>query len=356
MSRFIQLHMLTSYPPANLNRDDLGRPKTAIMGGAQRLRISSQCLKRTWRTSPVVEEALKGNLGQRTRRMGRVLLGNLLEKGIDKEKAVACTSALVEFFGTIEKPKKGDDKPKEEKLLDIKELFFFSPEEKKAMEEMALRYLEEGKLPTEKDSKEIMGQTQTAVDLALFGRMVAKQPAYNVEAAAQVAHALSVHEVAVEEDFFSAVDELNEGEEDMGAGHIGETEFAAGYFYLYACINYDLLVKNLGGDRELADKGIRAFVEAMATSAPKGKINSFGSYAYTSYCLAEKGSRQPRSLSVSFLNPVKSKNMLTEAISALENTRDDMDAAYGPCAEDSYVMNVPERKGTLPELLDFIAG
>jgi len=68
MSRFIQLHLLTAYPPANLNRDDMGSPKTAKMGGYDRLRVSSQCLKRTWRTSEIFESAI--SKGVRTKMIG----------------------------------------------------------------------------------------------------------------------------------------------------------------------------------------------------------------------------------------------------------------------------------------------
>lgn len=345
MSQFIQLHMLTSYPPANLNRDDLGRPKTAIMGGKQRLRVSSQCLKRTWRTSEIMQEALEGHLGKRTRRMGLELLKQLQEKGVDDKQAEEWAGKLAGVFGTLDSDK-----------LKIKELFFFAPEERGALDQLAERLIGGGDDPSDKDLQELLGKTSSAVDVALFGRMMAKRPVYNIEAAAQVAHAISVHEVAVEEDYFSAVDDLNEGAEDQGAGHIGEAEFAAGLFYLYACINRDLLVDNLGGDEKLAGQGIRALVEAMATTAPKGKRASYGSYAYANYCLAEKGSRQPRSLSVAFLEPPSDRNMLDLSIKALEKARDEMDRCYGPCADASYTMNVSAGAGTLPELLDFVAG
>lgn len=345
MSRFIQLHMLTSYPPANLNRDDLGRPKTAVMGGKQRLRVSSQCLKRTWRTSEVMQEALRGHLGTRTRRMGLELLTRLKEKGVEEKRAQEWAGKLAGEFGTLDKDK-----------LKIKELFFFTPEEREALDRLAERLVQGGEEPGGQDLKELLGKTTSAVDVAMFGRMMAKRPVYNIEAAVQVAHAVSVHEVTVEDDYFSAVDDLNEGLEDLGAGHIGEAEFAAGVFYLYACINRDLLLDNLGGDEKLADQGIRALVEAMATTAPKGKRASYGSYAYASYCLAEKGSRQPRSLSVAFLKAVGNRDMLDGAVKALDGARRKMDRCYGPCAEASYVLNAAEGSGALPELLDFVTG
>ena len=139
----------------------------------------------------------------------------------------------------------------------------------------------------------------SAADLAMFGRMLASSPKANAEAAVQVAHAISVHEVAVEDDYFTAVDDLNEGAEDAGAAHIGETEFASGLFYLYVCIDQELLRHNLGdNNKDLAGKALRALTEAAAKIAPSGKQNSFASRARASYILAEKGDEQPRSLAV----------------------------------------------------------
>jgi len=343
MSRFIQLHMLTSYPPANLNRDDLGRPKTAVMGGRQRLRVSSQCLKRTWRTSPAMRRALEGHLGLRTRSMGDEITKHLQAQGVEEEQAREWAGKLTGVLGTLDRDQ-----------VNTKELFYFTSNERKAIEELARKLAQENAEPQGPELMDLLARTGSAVDVALFGRMMAKHPASNVEAAAQVAHAISVHEVAVEQDYFSAVDDLNEGLEDLGAGHIGEAEFAAGLFYIYACLNQDLLLKNLDGDQELAKRGLRALVEAMATSAPKGKISSYGSHAYASYLLAEKGDRQPRSLSVAFLKPVGAGDMLDSAIKALEQTREALDQAYGPCAESQCALNVPAGSGSLSQLLDFV--
>jgi len=103
MSRFVQLHMLTSYPPANLNRDDLGRPKTAVMGGATRLRVSSQSLKRAWRTSDVFESALKGHVGTRTKEMGCRIFKDLEQKGVTEKKASEWTKLIAGCFGKLKK-------------------------------------------------------------------------------------------------------------------------------------------------------------------------------------------------------------------------------------------------------------
>lgn len=351
MSTFIQFHLLTSYPPANLNRDDLGRPKTAMMGGEQRLRISSQSLKRAWRTSNVFEEALAGHIGTRTKEMGIKIFDDLTKAGIEEKEAKEWAMAIAEQFGKL----KGKSKDKPRHDMEIEQLAHFSPEEIQDIEALTRTLIEENHQPTEEELH-LLRKKHQAVDIALFGRMLASAPAYNTEAAAQVAHAITVHKVAVEDDYFTAVDDLNKGEEDMGAGHIGETEFAAGLFYLYVCINRDLLVENLKGAEELAGKTLRALTEAAATIAPSGKQNSFASRAYASYILAEKGKRQPRSLSVAFLEPIerKKEGMLPEAITSLENTREKMDKVYGPISEVSYTLNAVTGKGSLAELLDFI--
>lgn len=341
MSRFIQLHLLTSYPPSNLNRDDLGRPKTAVMGGAQRLRVSSQSLKRAWRTSDVFAEAVPENIGTRTKRLGVEIFKALETRGVDPDKAKEWAGAIAKVFGSLENDG-----------LQIKQLAHISPEERQAAEALVVQLAERGEGPTDEELK-LLRKPHSAADIALFGRMLASEPSYNVEAAAQVAHAITVHKVAVEDDYFTAVDDLNTRQEDLGAGHLGETEFAAGLFYLYICINRQLLRDNLA-EQDLADEALAALVEAAATVAPGGKQNSFASRAYASYVLAEKGDRQPRSLSVAFLKPITGENMLADAIQRLEEKRAGMDQVYGPCAEASYTLDAERGEGSLAELKRFV--
>lgn len=343
MTEYLQIHMLTSYPPSNLNRDDLGRPKTAVMGGEPRLRISSQSLKRAWRTSEIFKTALDGHVGTRTKEMGRRVKKSLLEAGVKEKAAVDAAQKIAGVFGKLKKD-----------TVDIEQLAHFSPEERKAVEELTRVLAEEKRVPTD-DEVKLLRKEHRAADIALFGRMLAADPEYNTEAAAQVAHAITVHRTVVEDDFFSAVDDLNLREEDMGAGHLGETEFAAGLFYLYVCVNRDLLVENLSGDENLARNTLRAFTEAAAKVAPTGKQNSFASRAYASYILAEKGHQQPRSLSVAFLHPVQRGDFLGEAIKELKEKRQKMDAVYGATWEDSCELDANAGEGSLQDLLDFVA-
>ncbi|MFI0400060.1 MAG: type I-E CRISPR-associated protein Cas7/Cse4/CasC [Thiolinea sp.] len=346
MSRFVQLHLLTSYPPANLNRDDLGRPKTAMMGGEPRLRVSSQSLKRAWRTSEVFADSLKGHIGTRTKEMGVQVFNQLREKGIAKKDAMEWTKLIAEQFGKLKKANKDNELQE----LEIEQLAHFSPEEHQLIDDL-IATIAERKTKPEDSELALLRKKHTAADIALFGRMLASSPAFNTEAAAQVAHAISVHSVVVEDDFFTAVDDLNSGEDDAGASHLGETEFAAGLFYLYLCIDKDLLVKNLSGDEALANKTLEALIESTATVSPSGKQNSFASRARASYILCETGKQQPRSLSVAYLKPVRGGDMLTSAIKQLETTVENMDKVYGACADKRCSMNAVAVKGSLQAII-----
>ena len=374
MSEFIQLHILTSYPPSNLNRDDLGTPKTAMMGGARRLRVSSQSLKRAWRTSDAFQKAFNGHLGIRTKEMGWQVYLALKEgkklvdviKGDDadpvnplvgEKDAVAWAQEIAGVFGKLKVPKEKENEDPEKKKkesLCVEQMVHFSPEEIAAIDGLIARLAASGEKPSGEDLDLLRNQC-SAVDIAMFGRMLAANPAFNKEAAVRVAHAISVHRVAVEDDYFTAVDDLNRGEEDVGAGHVGQAEFAAGLFYAYLCINRDLLVENLGNDAALADRAIRALVEAAVKVGPKGKQNSFASRAYASYLLAERGEEQPRSLSVAFLKPVSGDDYLGNAIQALTRTRKNMEEVYGACADACQEMNAVTGEGTLDEILRFVA-
>lgn len=367
MSRFLQLHLLTAYPPANLNRDDQGSPKTAKMGGYDRLRVSSQCLKRTWRTSDNFQQAMTGHIGTRTKEMGVKLYDYLISKGIEHENALEWSKPIAGVFGKLKQlsKKEKDDlkklsdearRKKELEEVEIEQLAFFDSEEENSIFALADKVIDRGSAP-EIDELKLLRQQVSDVDIALFGRMLASSPAFNVEAACQVAHAISVHPVVIEDDYFTAVDDLNNGLEDMGAAHIGETRFAAGLFYSYLCINRELLIENLGGNQALANRAIRALTETAVKVAPEGKQNSFATRAYASFVLAEKGDQQPRSLSVAYLKPImdrESQDFEADAITALVKQKDNFDQVYGPCANDRYELNVSEVKGSLSELLDFV--
>ena len=349
MSRFIQLHLLVSYPPSNLNRDDTGRPKTAIVGDANRLRVSSQSLKRAWRTSDVFEKTLQGHIGVRTKEMGEKIYHALLEKKVSEKNAREWAKAIAGQFGKLKSDKKTDNNQD----LHIEQLAHFGPEEQEAMMSLVDKLAASGTAPTEDDLK-LLRNPRQAADIAMFGRMLASSPAFNVEAAVQVAHAITIHKVAVEDDYFSAVDDLNRGEEDVGAAHIGEAGFGAGVFYLYLCINRELLLKNLGDDTALTAKTLEALVHAATKVSPTGKQNSFASRAYAAYALAEKGDQQPRSLAQAYLKPVTGGDMLERAISEMKKRYENFDKVYGACADSRCQFNVETGEGSVDELVKFV--
>ncbi|MCK9555187.1 type I-E CRISPR-associated protein Cas7/Cse4/CasC [bacterium] len=387
MNKFVQLHILTNYGPSNLNRDDLGRPKTVVVGGTQRLRVSSQCLKRAWRTADVFE----AETGIRTKEIGvkikialttELTLKQVID-GADAETAKKSTIAEKNaqelawkiasvFVDKMKKDGKADDEEEaadrttakkdakksnvDKKTLKSEQMVFFYPEEIANVDRL-IAELKRGnkKVLTEKDVNDLLVTKGSGADVGMFGRMMACSPRFNVEAAVQVAHAFTVHKAAVEDDYFSAVDDLNKHEEHSGSGHIGEAEFGAGLFYLYACIDRTLLKENLGNNDALVKKAISALVESAVTVSPTGKQNSFASRAYASCVVAEKGNKQPRSLASAFLKPVRGEDVLGEAVKALMNTRKAFNEVYKDDSKE-YVLRTVEPEGTLDELKQYCSG
>ena len=348
MSHFLQLHYLTIYPLSNPNRDDLGRPKTATYGGAPRLRISSQALKRAARQSDVMRTELEGHLGDRTQRIGEVVRDALVSDGATQDQATGIATKVADVFGKLdsEAAKKG--------AIRTKQLAFISPEERSRAIEIAKRTLAGEQLPATKDLKRlVLRPADGAADVAMFGRMLADDPDFNREAAVQVSHALTTHRALVEDDYYTAVDDLKTPAEDSGAGFVGEAGFGSGVFYTYACIDLRLLAENLQGDFELAARASSALVEALATATPSGKRNSFAHHTRAGYVRTEKGATQPRSLAGAFFKPVIGSDLMGASVEALEKLVESMDAAYGPCCEAAAVMNVAEGSGTLADIKAF---
>lgn len=385
MTRFVQLHVLTAYPPANLNRDDTGRPKTALVGDALRLRVSSQSLKRAWRLSEPFKNALDGHVGTRTKRVGREwIYKELTAEGVDESTARSWSVDLQRVFGEPESESASDS---DAELMNS-QLVHVSPVERAKLKafinalsshllhgtqddsvDAAKKAIDRRNKGEKKDKKKanaalakelaplLLVDDSTSVDVAMFGRMLAAVPTYNFDAAVQVAHAITVHQAAVEDDYFSAVDDLNQGLEDKGAGHIGERGYGAGLFYLYLCIDRELLRRNLGDDAALAKRALAALVQAVATVAPTGMQNSFGSRAFAYHLLAEKGAQQPRSLVQAFYRPVRpwgERGMLELAAQALHERMKNFDQVYGPCADARVHFDVEKGEGSLAEVAAFV--
>jgi CRISPR system Cascade subunit CasC len=368
MTQFIQIHALTFYPPSNLNRDDLGRPKTAMVGKANRLRISSQCLKRTWRTSELFKTGIEKNQGKRTKEMGPQKIAEYLEtNGISEDDAAEWANLMMSQFAKTEG--KVDDRTKKQKSKSrTKQLIHFNDAEQAAIDEVCERIikgeltLDEKKKPKKGDQDynfDLLRNEHRSVDVAMFGRMLADHHDYSIDAAIQVSHAFTVNKVDLQDDFFTAVDDLQQAA-DSGSAHMDEGWFGSGVFYLYLCINRDLLLKNLGGDETLVQQALENLTRAITTLAPSGKQNSFAAHSRCGYAYVEKGDSQPRSLAMAFVKPIRSDDLLSDAVEALETTRKKLDAAYEinnqsgrfyPLAKDSE-----SNLKNLSELASFVAG
>jgi CRISPR system Cascade subunit CasC len=290
---FIELHAIQNFAPSNLNRDDTGNPKDAEFGGVRRARISSQCIKRAIRTSPVFAETTGVDVGKRTRWLKRLLHATLQEAGKSEDQAEAVAVRFAEAYA-----QKMDKKEEGKTAI----LVYVSQEEVRDITQALLDDWEKVAPETEASDK-VLGEIAkqvlkdygitSAPDIALFGRMLAVRPSTKIQdAACQVAHAISTHRVTMEMDFFTAVDDLQERGEETGAGMMGFTGFDSACFYRYARIDWEQLVDNLDGDVDLARRTVKGFLHATVEAVPSGKQNAFAAHNPPSYMLAtvRKGS------------------------------------------------------------------
>ena len=195
-----------------------------------------------------------------------------------------------------------------------------------------------------------------AVDIAMFGRMLANNPDFNRDAAVQVAHAFTTNSVEIEDDYYTAVDDLKTREDDAGAGFVSEAGFGAGIYYIYVCVDRRMLVANLGGDIALAARGLETLVRALATASPSGKRNSFANHVRPEFILAERGTAQPRSLASAFNRPVNAEDQIAASIERLKRKREAFAAAYGQDWSHEAVLQVGDSGSvTLDTLAAFAA-
>ena len=350
MTTFLQFHLLTSYGPSNPNRDDQGRPKQAMMGGAPRLRLSSQSVKRAIRESAFFALDLKGNQGTRTKRLFEKLKDHLAAAGCAPAAAQKPAEEVAKIFGKLEAPKKDDPD-----AMMATTLAFISPAEWKLAEELAAKIVAGEALPKDKDLKKlVLRRADGAVDIAMFGRMLADDADFNRDAAVQVGHAITTHAAQAEEDWYSAVDDLNKAS-DTGAAHLGESAFGSGIYYQYVCVNVDLLIENLGGDKALAAKGLQALARALATATPTGKQNSHAHRPRAAYIRAERGPQAPRDLTGAFFQPIKAQPWAANSVAELESMAAKIDRAYGATSDAVEVLDVDKGIGTLDEIAAFAA-
>lgn len=370
-----EIHMLKNYPPTNLNRDENGTPKTCLFGNVNRGRISSQCLKRSWRTAPIFQQEIGGdNLGFRTRKLPDLVGERLLEMGVD-EKYVELVLPKISGFGT----KDGKENTKGNYTI---QAIFFGPQDIQAAADAVKGILDRCK--SEKDVKALKGkELQAAVDgakdrgvtldIALFGRMVTSDAFRDVEASMQVAHAISTNKVAVESDYFTAMDDLLRGDtaDESGAAMIGDIDYNSSCYYIYASLDTDSLKENLK-DAENADeiiaKAVPALLKTMAFTNPSGKQNSFAGHVLPGAVLVEcKKTKIPTSMVNAFVEPVRSggRDLLGNSIEKLAQEADSIARNYGLAVEkrlwfcvDKYDL-APQCDAavckTFPELVNAVA-
>ena len=324
----IELHLLQNVAPSCLNRDDTNTPKDCEFGGHRRARISSQAFKRAIRLSPVFKEMLQSNLGIRTKALVSRLTAYLTEKGKKpEEEAEAITTGFVEaIMSAVDENKEnktkvllylGDDEIERmgasildeyDTLLSLTQKYAASLEKLDPKEQKKERKKnKEEYIKTVRAAVRKFEPATKAVDIALFGRMMAKHPGANIDAACQVAHAISTNKVSMEMDYYTAVDDLSP-EEETGAGMIGFTGFNSSCFYRYATIDLDQLLskKNLDGDTNLACKAVVAFLRASVTALPTGKQNSMAAHnPPDAIFVVVRHSGVPVSLANAFCKPVR---------------------------------------------------
>lgn len=363
----VEFHILQSFAPANLNRDDTGAPKDAVFGGTRRGRVSSQSLKRAtrlyMRDGGLVPE---GARSYRTKRVSGMLTKMLVDAGVESERAEEVVVAALQSLGSS----KSGIRIKDSKTDYL--LFLGRPE----LDQMAAALTEfsktvgSGKIKVSKDLTEELTKILTdkgkgAVDVALFGRMVADLPEANTDASCQVAHAISTHRVERDFDYYTAVDDLKP-DDTSGADMIGTVEFNSSCYYRFSVVDLPQLTTNLGGNRALALEALASYARASAEAIPSGKQNSFAAHNPPSTILAIRRDNQPpRNLANAFeeaVNPGRD-GIVKESARRLGEYWTRIDSAYGS-ATAAWVLDLTgefpvdsgaERVGSLDELLEALS-
>lgn len=353
MSKIVDIYALQSLPPSLINRDDTGAPKNAIFGGVPRQRVSSQSWKRAIRR--YFEENFDATeIGDRSKRLPEKIARRLEAQGLEQDAAIERTEQLFKAAGiktaVEKKPKKEEGDEVEVIYPQTGYLLFLSAHQ---IDNAVKAILErDGEKFTKREAQAILDQDHS-VDIAMFGRMVADDAAYNVDAAVQVAHALGIHESAPEFDYFTAVDDLAEEGEETGAGMIGTVQMMSSTLYRYATVNLEGLAENLDS-RDAAKVAAVEFVEAFIASMPTGKINTFANQTLPELVYVAVRDTRPVSLVNAFESPVEAteeKGRREVGAEALAQEATDVEKVYGFKPTAAFVMGL----GQLTEPFEGIA-
>ncbi|MGV0418595.1 type I-E CRISPR-associated protein Cas7/Cse4/CasC [Corynebacterium segmentosum] len=363
MALTIDIHALQTLPPSLINRDDTGAPKSAVYGGVPRQRVSSQAWKRAIRKY-FESEIDAESVGDRSKRLPEKIARKVQEhEGWDAERAQKEVAELFKAAGIKTevdakriKALKDSEETTEEELAaaqypQTKYLLFLSPHQIERAAEAIVSA--DGEKIKKKDALEIL-DTQHSVDMALFGRMVADDAAYNVDAAVQVAHALGIHASAPEFDYFTAVDDLAEEGEETGAGMIGTVQMMSSTLYRYATVNLDGLTQNLDS-AENAKQAAVNFVDAFIKSMPTGKINTFANQTMPELIYIAVRDTRPVSLVTAFEEPVEpttGQSLRVAGAEALAKEETEFEENYGLQPKAAFVVGLSEARQAFAQIAD----
>ncbi len=364
---FLQVHTLTSFAAALLNRDDAGLAKRIPFGNAERMRVSSQCLKKHWRDE--LHRSVSLPKGIRSRRFfEREVLKRLLEGGVPEEKARPMVESLIKDLI--------QGKKDETNSLLLKQPVLFGKPEADYLVDLVTQCIKDGEDPMKilkaklKEHKgnlrallSAAGHSDLSVGLegALFGRFVTSDILARSDAAVHVAHAFTVHPIQTEVDYFTVVDDLKEEMEHAGAAHAGDMELGAGLFYGYVVVDIPLLISNLCGcDRKEwqrqpvetvndAKDILTNLIQIIATVSPGAKLGATAPYSRAAFVLLETGAAQPRTLANAFLEALRVKgDAMQQAVDMLGKHLSALDRMYGK-EEERFISSIAST-GTFPDL------
>ena len=365
----VEIHCLRNYPATNLNRDDSGAPKTCLFSGVQRGRISSQCLKRAIRNSPVFQhEVGLQNIGVRTRRLPEIIANRLMNDGISEDFANA-VKLIITKLGTKETkeekeakkeeaesketkpakiakaPAKTSKKKKEDDKENItNQIVLYSKEDIEAVYEKCLEAVKSCKSAAEFSKKysrieNLMKDCKprpVSVDIALFGRMVTSDAFANIEGSMPFAHAFSVNKVTQESDFFTAMDDMMHMASDNGSAMMDDIDFNSSCYYHYLQLDLNVLLQNLSLSEDPVDlvkTVVPAFLKAYTFTNPTGKQHSFAGYTLPSALMIEiKEYPVPVSYANAFSKPISATHehdLVTNATKKLVEFTKEADKKFG---------------------------
>ena len=329
--RFLQIHTLHTYTGALLNRDDSGLAKRMPFGGAYRTRISSQCLKRHWRTADTDPHSLHRIDGADLAYRSRKIVQDLIIAPLEGKYPADVVDAIKSAFQVAVYGDKGNTS-RQVILLGEAEIAWLAAEaEKLAAAAGTAKAAAAAVKQWTADFKTNIKAMREGCALpggltgALFGRMITSDRAANIEAPIHVAHSFTVHAEEAESDYLTAVDDLQD-EEEAGAGTIQDTEITSGLYYGYVVIDLPGLIRNCAGNRDLVTQVVYNITHLIAEVSPGAKLGSTAPYGRAELMLIESGDRQPRSLAAAYRKPVGYD--LEDAVAELDKHLAQLDATY----------------------------